>query len=527
MATLVQSATNEGSGNVTATYGATPTEGNLLLAAATDRSGATSASMVSSGWTLRSDQFIVPGSGQNRRSLIVWEKIAGASESTTVTTNVAANTHRLSITEWSASGDLSFSEVVENDGGGDASDQMPYAIGATSSLASGSYVLIACVAIKEDSQDLPTSLSYSSENLVERVYHSTGGSGRGIGWGSLDLGSTSGSKNTTVDHNGGSGPDGGDQGTAATLFVYSVATSGVQPSVHDSLSTTEDVTPAMDLGGISVDDSPTVVEALGQAANLGDITLSDSASLAELIQSVLSISPDVNDLATITEQIESVMDLGAIAPHDSITIAEVITSATEAVTLLGYDDVSVAEVTDAVMSILLSSDDTISVAELTSIIIPGSTVLVVNEEDSVSIAEVIQAVLSDPSIVNADAVSTDEHVVLSLPIRLSVHDALSIAESVAAIIPISVSAFTVLTIAETIYFVADVLPDVHEQITLSESVAVARTRLIELFDAITISEFSLVVTVLAQGLATISVRQLQAEMTVQPKQASISVQGVL
>ncbi len=115
--TLEQTASNSGSGDVTATFGATPTEGNLLFAIGSERSGATSASMLSSGWTLVSQQFLYAADSTYRRAFIVWAKIAGPSEPTAVEINIGGNVCGLRVEEYSFRTDMVFEDVSSADSG--------------------------------------------------------------------------------------------------------------------------------------------------------------------------------------------------------------------------------------------------------------------------------------------------------------------------------------------------------------------------------------------------------------------------
>ncbi len=83
-------------GTVTATYGSTPTQGNLLIACARGTSAFSNVSF--SGWTLAVQSF----SNSGGSPIAIWYKIAGASEPTAVTLLwTASNPLNLSIGEYS------------------------------------------------------------------------------------------------------------------------------------------------------------------------------------------------------------------------------------------------------------------------------------------------------------------------------------------------------------------------------------------------------------------------------------------
>jgi hypothetical protein len=93
--TRVKYATGSGNPNATATFGATPTEGNLLIAISSTRKGddvPEEASLSGSGWTRPiNNYFKTVGSTGDRRGLAVFYKIAGASEPTGITTSWTHN----------------------------------------------------------------------------------------------------------------------------------------------------------------------------------------------------------------------------------------------------------------------------------------------------------------------------------------------------------------------------------------------------------------------------------------------------
>jgi hypothetical protein len=59
--------------------------GNRLHAVVCDRGGASASTLSGSGWTLHEQEVVAQSSGSFRFYMAVWEKVAGASEPTTVT----------------------------------------------------------------------------------------------------------------------------------------------------------------------------------------------------------------------------------------------------------------------------------------------------------------------------------------------------------------------------------------------------------------------------------------------------------
>lgn len=223
MATLtkVQEHRNNGTGNVVVTFPSTPTEGNKLVVQAMDRSGATSGSISGTGWEARVARII---GGDNRRSLFVWEKTAGASEATAVTVNldgVASHVYAVEY-EHSGGGTYEFVEVVEaNDGETDTNGAFSLGSGNTSSLPSGDYALIACWAAKPAGANSYTGTSFTGLSVaLTMVLDGSYGRSLAAGYGLLE--STSGVKSTTASDN----YDGTTEGSTLALLVFEVTTGG-------------------------------------------------------------------------------------------------------------------------------------------------------------------------------------------------------------------------------------------------------------------------------------------------------------
>ena len=77
---------------VTANWGATPAQGDLLLAIACHRSGEGAIPAIDgSNWSRRIDRFVGLDNTNDRRAMLIWAKIAGASEAQYVTVNWASS----------------------------------------------------------------------------------------------------------------------------------------------------------------------------------------------------------------------------------------------------------------------------------------------------------------------------------------------------------------------------------------------------------------------------------------------------
>ena len=78
--------------SVTANWGATPAQGDLLMAIACHRSGESAIPTIDgSGWSRRVDRFVGLANANDRRAMIIWTKIAQASEAQYVTVNWASS----------------------------------------------------------------------------------------------------------------------------------------------------------------------------------------------------------------------------------------------------------------------------------------------------------------------------------------------------------------------------------------------------------------------------------------------------
>ncbi len=149
-----------------ATFGSTPTEGNLLVVEGAFRSTTSTMTISGSGWTKRLvDYEAETGNGTYQRTLTVWSKDAGASEPTAITVDSgsAANAMCL-IQEFSGVSDADFSEIVGNDDGqpGNPSTDVTLISGTTSSLASATYFTLSAWMTKTN----PENTVYTSFTLT-------------------------------------------------------------------------------------------------------------------------------------------------------------------------------------------------------------------------------------------------------------------------------------------------------------------------------------------------------------------------
>jgi hypothetical protein len=122
----------------TATLASTPVQGNLLIAVADDRSGATALTIDGTGWTLGEKLYQSPADGTFRKSHATWWKLAGASEPTTITiTNAAGGGTIVGMVEFeSDSGEMAGLSFGDSIATGYDTVATSYASGSTPSVAS-------------------------------------------------------------------------------------------------------------------------------------------------------------------------------------------------------------------------------------------------------------------------------------------------------------------------------------------------------------------------------------------------------
>lgn len=177
--TRKQSAVADGV-NPTATFGATPIAGNLLVSIASSRSGTACASHTISGtgWTKHICRDTELGNATYRRSLSIWTKVAGASEPTSV--QVSGDTVRLVTQELedSAARDWTFVAQASSDNGA-VSNAATAATGTTVSVDAGDLVVIGIVAVKNSASTAITSVSWTN-GLGDNLTSDGGGFGRHI-----------------------------------------------------------------------------------------------------------------------------------------------------------------------------------------------------------------------------------------------------------------------------------------------------------------------------------------------------------
>ncbi len=154
-----------------ATLGSTPTEGNLLVVVAGDRGGgnADNFTISGSGWTKVISDTTEASDINARRTQVVWYKVAGASEPSSVTVDDGtSNSKTALIQEFQANEDISWSfetAISANTGTGSAS---PLSSGSTGSVSAGSQLIIG-TALWRNQTNSPGSVAFSGLNNVQSL----------------------------------------------------------------------------------------------------------------------------------------------------------------------------------------------------------------------------------------------------------------------------------------------------------------------------------------------------------------------
>lgn len=228
MATRVQSAAAEGD-PASATFGATPTAGDLLVALGMERSGTAvaNATISGSGWTQRIARNVQQSDSIYRRSMVVWTKVAGASEPTNVQyDDGTANTKKLLIQEFgfeSGEDQWVFLEKAENDNGA-TFGATALSTGTTASVSDTAFLVVGVLAVKVEinGSNLPSGISWTN-GLASTVTSPGGSNGRGLGSGFLTT-ATGGTWDSTGTISGGNTSN---NGLVAGILVFSLVAAAV------------------------------------------------------------------------------------------------------------------------------------------------------------------------------------------------------------------------------------------------------------------------------------------------------------
>ena len=149
---LVQEVSNQSDANpITLTWGATPTEGNLLVVVAGARQSDGDNTITGTGWTQHFIENTYQADSSNRRLLTVWTKVAGASEPGTVTVDFGSSATEALLMEIDVNGLTPTFGAVDIDNGGTAPANLT---ASRTGLTAGNRIMLACGVIRSAVSDL-------------------------------------------------------------------------------------------------------------------------------------------------------------------------------------------------------------------------------------------------------------------------------------------------------------------------------------------------------------------------------------
>jgi hypothetical protein len=220
----VQSATAVGNPTASATFGSTPTAGNLLVAMSVHRKDMNSASISGTGWTQHVFRTTELTNSSYRRGLSIWAKVAGASEPTNIQATWSGGgsdkTHKLIIQEFSAGAagaTWTFQNKAENDNG-TTSNATSISTGTTGSVSDGNLLLITALLVRDTSTAIGSvswtnSVGSNLQSSGDAGSHPTGASGFGTH-------TSGGTKSSTASWSG------NNSGASAAILVFSATAPG-------------------------------------------------------------------------------------------------------------------------------------------------------------------------------------------------------------------------------------------------------------------------------------------------------------
>lgn len=393
---------------VTATYASAPTQDNLLVAVAFCNSG----SSTISGWTVVKDQAF-----NTTQTITILAKIAGAGESTTVTTNVTTNSlKRLAIHEVSGAVSTSVAAALDDTQGGTA--------GSVTTVAASNVTTV------------------QNDEIVFA----------GVAWpGAVTDGATpvdSGFTRTATDARLWSAYKIVSSTYAATSpCTWQWVTSRVPGQVVATFKQ------AM-VGDLSVNESETitVTESIARQ-RLSFVNVSDSVSITENTKVEINSFVSANDTSSITESINRLVE-NVVSVSDSLTVNESIkaepnnfvtvsdtTAITESLGLLSEENIVISDstaITDTptvfAPTLVTVVSDSVAVSENISVSIGAISGVNLNVSDTATISENVNLVIPELFITANDGVSVTENSSVIIEAFINVSDTVTTTESVTAAI---------------------------------------------------------------------------------------------
>lgn len=222
------------------TLGAAPTEGNLLIAAGCERSGGSPGNftITGTGWTVREDLEVDPADTTYRRSMRVWSKVAGASESSTITIDDGTtNTKTALVVEYShgsGTGSWTYEDSISADNGKTA-DATSLASGSTVSIPAGDLLEVDIFYIKRGPTTDAITPSWTNSLTQRAEYGDAVSFGRYLALADYLLDTSGGTKSTTASF---SSSTAWNSGLMQALLVFSASEGGAPLFPPNSLTLT-------------------------------------------------------------------------------------------------------------------------------------------------------------------------------------------------------------------------------------------------------------------------------------------------
>lgn len=236
-ATEVQSAASNlaGADPATATLGAAPTEGNLLIVWGGERSGTDTSNISLSGitgWTETITLDLQQADSTYRRSHFMWWKVAGSGESSSVTYDDGTSNHKyVAISEYEHGGDGDQWSLLDSQSNSNVStnDGTSLSTNATGSV-SGEMFLVATMLIKRGQDTAANTVSWDSGLSEDQSHYHASNFDIDLAIGSDASDTVTGTKSSTGTLSDANGLK--NRGLSAAILVFDIeAAAGGGPTI--------------------------------------------------------------------------------------------------------------------------------------------------------------------------------------------------------------------------------------------------------------------------------------------------------
>lgn len=335
-----------------ATFGATPTEGNLLVAIVAERSGTTEANFTisGSGWTKRIGHDAEIADPNARRTMVVWTKVAGASEPTSVQVdNGTSSTKRLLILEFASDEAVTWTHEASASNDSGTGSTSPLSSGTTGSVSAGDLLVIASAIWRHESSTTPGSIAWT--NSLSNGTSTSGATNELTIHSAFKQDAASGTKESEVSWTG------AGMEAVAGILVFS-ATGSAGGAITGSLAVTLGSLTAAATGEVLV--SGSLAQTLGGlslvaegslsiegslAATLGSLTLNATGEVViegSLNQTLGALTLSAQGTSGNTGQLNSTLGPLTLAGTGTVDIAGLLAQALGGLTLAGQGAVTIS-----------------------------------------------------------------------------------------------------------------------------------------------------------------------------------------